>query len=457
MSRIVTPLKVRQLQRTLYRKAKSEPEWRAWTLYGDLCREDVLREAMQRVKSNDGAAGIDGVTVDDMVGRADAFLEGFRAKLQARTYRPQPVLRVWIPKADGKERPLGIPTVEDRVVQTALVILLEPILEADFHPESYGYRPQRSAHDALESIRQALWEGRHAVLDADLSGYFDSIPHGKLLRLLKRRVSDGAILGLVKAFLAAGVVEGRGAVKRSLPKTGKGTPQGGVLSPLLANLYLTRLDHAVNGQRELHAKMVRYADDFVILTPPQHIETLHERLAAWLEKADLQLNPRKTRRLNFREEGFDFLGFRFNWRQSSGKGSSRHYPHVEPSVRSCTRLRDKVRDELNHWTRWRSTPQAIGRVNRIAGGWANYFHHGNSTRVMGRMQRWLEARLRGWLLQKHRQRSKSRYVCYPQAELYSRYGLCRLPLHAAWNTGRTRQPSGERPPKAGCGRTARPV
>jgi RNA-directed DNA polymerase len=217
--RIRTPIKVRKLQRTLYRQAKSKPQWRAWTLYGEMCRKEVLGEALWRVIDNEGAAGIDGVEIEQVVRQADTFLESLRSKLQGKTYRPQPVLRVWIPKADGKERPLGIPTVEDRVVQTAMVILLEPIFEADFHPESYGYRPGRSAHDAIESISQGLWEGRHAIVDADLSGYFDSIPHGRLLRLLKARVSDAAILHLVKAFLRAGVVERKTGRQKGLPET----------------------------------------------------------------------------------------------------------------------------------------------------------------------------------------------------------------------------------------------
>ena len=451
--RIRTPIKVRKLQRTLYRQAKSKPQWRAWTLYGEMCRKEVLCEALWRVMDNEGAAGIDGVEIEQVVKEADTFLERLRSKLQGKTYRPQPVLRVWIPKADGKERPLGIPTVEDRVVQTALVILLEPIFEADFHPESYGYRPGRSAHDALESISQGLWAGRHAVIDADLSGYFDSIPHGRLLRLLKARVSDAAILHLVKAFLRAGVVERKAGRQKGLPETRQGTPQGGVLSPLLANLYLTQLDEAVNGQRKLNAKMIRYADDFVILTQAAQIEEIHQRLANWLTAAGLQLNANKTRLLDFKQDAFEFLGFRFNRRRSGRSG--RYYPHVEPSQRSRQRLRDKVRDELRRSTRWKSADETVASVNRIVAGWGNYFHYGNSTRVMGRTQRWLEARLRIWLQGKYRCRSQSRYRRFPDAELYHRYGLRRLPFHAQYK--KARQRPGEQPPKAGCGKTARPV
>lgn len=208
-SEIETPTKVQKLQRTLYRKAKENGRWRAWSLYGDLCRRDVLETALRAVTRNAGAAGVDGVTTQQVKATAAAILDELQTQLRMRSYRPSPVLRVWIPKPDGKQRPLGIPTVKDRIVQMALLILLQPVFEADFHEDSYGYRPGRNAHQALDAIRAAIWKGKYEIIDADLSGYFDTIAHAGLLRLVARRVSDGSILALVKAFLKAPIVEDR--------------------------------------------------------------------------------------------------------------------------------------------------------------------------------------------------------------------------------------------------------
>lgn len=273
---IKTPDKVQQLQRTLYRKAKENKRWRAWSLYADLCRRDVLEAAVKAVLSNAGAAGVDGVSTEEVKTSAAAFLDGLQTQLREKSYRPSPVLRVWIPKADGKKRPLGIPTVKDRIVQAALRLLLEPIFEADFHEDSYGYRPKRSAQQAITAITKALMQGKTEVIDADLSGYFDTIDHAGLLRLVARRVSDGSILRLVKLFLKAPSVEEKSGA-RSIHPNARGTPQGGVISPLLANLYLNSLDHGVNDQPELEAKLVRYADDFVVLSPPDN----HNRVRPW--------------------------------------------------------------------------------------------------------------------------------------------------------------------------------
>jgi hypothetical protein len=252
-----TPPKVRQLQRTLYRKAKENKGWRAWSLYGDLARHDVLETALRAVVRNGGVAGVDGVTVEQVKGEREVFLEALQRQLREKSYRPSPVLRGWVPKDDGKQRPLGIPTVKDRIVQMALLLLLQPIFEADFHDHSYGYRPGKSAQQALDAIREAIRQGYHEVIDADLSGYFDTINHAALLKLVARRVSDGSVLKLVKQFLQAPIVERSGGKQRITPNK-TGTPQGGVISPLLANLYLDSLDHQAN-EPKTKAKMVRAA------------------------------------------------------------------------------------------------------------------------------------------------------------------------------------------------------
>ena len=290
---------VRKLQRTLYRQAKSKPNWKAWSLYGDVCRREVLEAAIQQVVANGGAPGVDGERVEILAKggeERERWLAELETELQGKTYRPQPVRRVYIPKADGKRRPLGIPTVRDRVVQTAVVLLLLPIFEADFHENSFAYRPKRRAQQAIDAIKVALLSGRREVVDADLSGYFDTIPHGALMRLVKGRVSDGSILKLMKGWLRAPIVEEDPDTGAKRPvKNRCGTPQGGVVSPLLSNLYLDGLDKAVNSGKQMKAVMVRYADDFVVLCRKGQGRQIHQRLRCWLEHRGLKLNDKKTR------------------------------------------------------------------------------------------------------------------------------------------------------------------
>jgi RNA-directed DNA polymerase len=423
-----TPTKVQALQRTLNRKAKENPRWRAWSLYGELGRRDVLETALKAVLAKAGAAGVDGVTTEAVKAASAAFLDGMQAELRNRTYRPSPVLRVWIPKSDGKQRPLGIPTVKDRVVQTALVLLLQPIFEADFNEYSYGYRPGRSAHQALDTICKALVEGKREVIDADLSGYFDTIPHAALLKEVARRVSDGSILRLVKLFLKAPIVEEKNG-KRLIHPNKSGTPQGGNLSPLLANLYLNDLDHKVNGNRSLCARLVRYADDMVILCPPRRGAALHQRLKTYLERRGLKLNEAKTRCLNSEQSAFRFLGFELSWRHS--RFSGRPFTYVEPSRKAQMQYRDAVRRELNHWTRWHSCKEAVRRVNRISQGWANYFHYKSCTRVFCRMNRFMEQRCRNWLWRKYDQ-TLGRYTFFTSDRLHGQYQLWKMPTTAGW-------------------------
>jgi group II intron reverse transcriptase/maturase len=427
---ITTPEKVQKLQRALGRKAKENPRWRAWTLYGDLCRMDVLEMALQSVLRNAGSPGVDGVTTVAAKADAAAFLAGLQIELRERSYRPSPVLRVWIPKDNGKERPLGIPTVKDRVVQTALKLLLEPIFEADFSEYSFGYRPGRSAHQALDAVKKALGQGKLEVIDADLSGYFDTIPHAGLLRLVAGRVSDGAILRLVKLFLRAPIVE-ENEGKRSTRPNGRGTPQGGPLSPLLSNLYLNSLDHGVNDNPNLWgARLVRFADDFVILCHPGQGPRLYERLKVYLTRKGLQLNEAKSRIVNLaNQESFQLLGFEVAWRRSWK--TQRFFPYIRPSRKAQQKYRDTLRKELARWTTGQSCAEKIGQVNRIVRGWSNYFHYGNSCDTFSRVQHWTCERLRRWLWEKY-DRSLGYYTFFTDDRIYGQYRLCKLPLTAGW-------------------------
>jgi len=412
--RITTHPKVRKLQRTLYQQAKSKPNWRAWSLYADLCRREFVEEAMSRVYQNQGGMGCDGYSVQQMMEEWETFRNHLEEELKAKTYRPSPVLRVEIPKDNGGVRQLGIPTVKDRVVQTLLVILLEPILEADFHDESYGYRPQRNAKQAVTSISKALYWGKTVAIEADLSRYFDTVCHVRLLRLVKKRVSDGSILKLIKAFLRVPTVERKGGKTTKTqvhPNTGEGVPQGGVISPLLANLYLDKLDKAVNGLDDHRVKMVRYADDFVILVRKGYEGILLARVKAWLSKAKLTLNEEKTKITDTEAKGkIEFLGYEISEKTSSRTGN--RYIESRPSKKSERKYRDKIRQELNHWTTWRDTHQVIKKVNRISKGWGNYFEGCNGLKRLRFQNYWLEERVRKWLSKKHKLKGRSRYKVF---------------------------------------------
>ena len=426
---------VRKLQRTLYRQAKSKPKWKAWSLYGDVCRREVLEAALWQVIANGGTPGVDGVRVEDLAedgGHRELWLAKLEADLRGKTYRPSPVRRVYIPKADGKKRPLGIPTVRDRVVQTAVVLLLLPIFEADFHENSFAYRPRRRAQQAIDAIKVALLSGRREVVDADLSGYFDTIPHTGLMRLVKGRVSDGSILKLIKGWLRAPIVEEdpETGVKRAV-KNRCGTPQGGVISPLLANLYLDGLDKAVNGGKQMKAVMVRYADDFVVLCRKGQGAEMHGRLKSWLEQRGLKLNEKKTRIVDFEKESFEFLGFRLAWRKAR---SGRSFPLCEPSPKSCGKLREAIREETARSTMWKEPEEVIARVNVRVRGWIGYFHYANSAEVFDKMQWQMRERVRRWLWKKHAKTEAQYGNAYSNERLHDHYGLVNFPMHTKWQT-----------------------
>lgn len=434
-TQIRTPDKVRQLQIALYRKAKAEPRYRFWSLYGELLRPDVLSAALEAQWRNGGQAGVDGESLAFIHASPAArqqWLDRLQRELKAKTYRPSPVRRVMIPKSSGGQRPLGIPTVKDRVVQTAVCLLLMPIWEADFHPRSYGFRPKRNAHQAIAEIQKAVHQGYVEIIDADLSKYFDTIPHRGLMKAVAQRVSDGSVLRLIKSWLRAPVGDEDGNGTKRVTPNRRGTPQGGVISPLLANLYLNPLDHGVNDHTLRQARLVRYADDFVIACAPDRSGELMARLKQWLQAKGLTLNEVKTRVVDICRAGINFLGFNLTWRKSfRGRG----YLHIEPSQKSRRALRAKLGGLLNHWTLWRPIRDVVQQANRVLRGWAGYFHYGNSVAVMKSLKCYSQNRFRRWLWRKHACRH-GLWTHHAPEVLHHRYGLYALPITAKWKAAR---------------------
>ena len=436
---LTTPDKIRTLQRKLYAKAKQEPAYRFYALYDKISRAEVLAYAWQLVRANRGSPGVDGISfeaIENGIG-IDTFLRELAQDLKSKTYRAQPVRRVMIPKADGSQRPLGIPTIQDRVVQMAVKLIIEPIFEADFCSNSYGFRPKKSAHDAVDDIANALWAGYTQVIDADLSKYFDSIPHAKLMAVVAERIVDGGILHLINMWLKAPVI---GEDDRGVKKTvgggkanRKGTPQGGVISPLLANCYLHLLDRIWQRRHvkgKLHAHLVRYADDFVVMCR-KDVEKPLKVVRHVLERLDLSLNEAKTQVVDATQASFDFLGFTIQ--MSRGASTGKPYPNVRPADKSLKKIKAKLTALTGRNLTNIALDDIVGNVNRSLRGWANYFHYRNSSRMLSKARIHAEERLRTHLMKRHKVKdSGSGYRRFPNTDLYERYGLYKVPVVAGW-------------------------
>ena len=423
-----TPDKVRELQIKLYRKAKSEPGFRFYQLYDKVYREDVLLRAWTLAKANQGAAGVDGESFEDIESAGVMkWLNGLRQELHDKTYQAQPVRRVMIPKPGGGERPLGIPTIRDRVAQTAAKLILEPIFEADLEPNAYGYRPQRSAQDAIQKVGELLRGGYTDIVDADLSKYFDNIPHSELLECVARRIVDKHMLHLIKMWLKAPVEERDENGKRRLTggkDNDRGTPQGGVVSPLLANLYINRMlkgFRQTGREGQFKARIVNYADDFVILSRGKAAEAL-EWTRGVLARLKLTLNEKKTSIRNARQERFDFLGYTFGPHFSRRTGGQ--YLGYSPSPKSVKRFRENVREHLGR-DNTKPWEEVRDRLNQKLRGWAQYFQRGRPWNVFEVLDEYVEDRVRHFLRKRHKVSSQGTRQ-FSTKRIYGELGVFRL-------------------------------
>ena len=405
---------VRQLQRTLYRTAKQSKAVKFYSLYDKVWRSDVLWEAWKQVKANQGAPGVDSETIEGIVlrGEEELMLSRLQEQLRAKTYRFRPVRRVDIPKPKGGTRPLGIATVEDRVVQTAMKLVLEPIFEADFHPCSYGYRPQRDAKMASIAIRNDLYQRAWGVVEIDFRSYFTTIPHDKLIILIRQRVVDGSMLRLIKQSLTVGV-----AYQGKVEPTTVGVPQGSPVSPLYSNIYLNLLDqvwHKRGYPEKLGASLHRYADDAILVCRKSAVQAL-EAFEAIASRMGLTINRDKTR-ITKLIEGFDFIGFQFVKRRSPKSGKLNIY--IFPSQNAQRNLRRRIK----YFTQRRApiTPaEFVEQVNQAVRGWVNYYRHTNASDAFRRLQRFINTRFRRYLNFRHKGRGFG-WKKYPNAALYAR-------------------------------------
>jgi RNA-directed DNA polymerase len=399
-----TPEGIRRLQRKLYRKAKDEPNFRFYLLYDKLYREDILAHAYALVKDNGGAPGVDGQDFAEIEAQGpERWLTELRNELRTKTYKPQPVRRVMIPKPGGGERPLGIPTIRDRVVQTAAKLVLEPIFEVELEPRAYGYRPKRGAQDAIREVHELLCAGYTEVVDADLSKYFDTIPHRELMQSVARRIVDRDVLRLIKAWLKVPIEERDEKGNRRMTggkDSTRGTPQGGVVSPLLANLYMNRFLKywRITGRgKAFQARVVNYADDFVILTR-RHAAEARDWTRQVITCLGLTLNEKKTKLRNARQESFDFLGYTFGPQRY--RKDDHWYLGASPSKKSVARLRRKVNEVLvlgNKGT-W---SEVQDRLNCILRGWSHYFSYGTRLLAYRAVDSHVAERVRHFLRQRH--------------------------------------------------------
>jgi len=424
---LTTPFSVQKLQTALHAKAKESPNFRFYALYDKVYRRDVLAHAYERCEANGGAAGVDERTFEDIeqYGR-ERWLDELTQELKSRTYQPQPVRRVYIPKPDGKQRPLGIPTIRDRVVQTAAVLVLEPIFEADLPSEQYAYRADRSALDAVQHVHKLINTGHGQIGDADLSSYFDSIPHAELMKSVARRVVDGAMLHLIQMWLEAPVEETdeRGKKRRSTRNRdeGRGTPQGSPISPLLSNLYMRRFVlgwKKLGHEKRWKAHIVNYADDLVICCRVGALQALAE-MQVMMSRLKLTVNEKKTRICYLPEEKFDFLGYTFGRCYSMKR--SRVYLGTVPSKKRVQRIWRAISAETGRDTVRVDPKTMVEKLNRMLTGWANYFCLGAVSKAYSAVDLHARRRLRRWLCDKHHE-PRPGYKRFPEAALQSVYGL----------------------------------
>ncbi len=426
---LATPSKIRELQIKLYRKAKNEPGFRFYQLYDKVYREDILNHAYALARANNGDPGVDGERFQDIESRGrEEWMKGLREDLRNKTYQPQPVRRAMIPKAGGGERPLGIPTIRDRVAQTAAKLVLEPIWEADLEPNAYAYRPRKSAQDAIQKVNELLHEEYTDIVDADLSKYFDTIPHSELMQCVARRIVDRQMLHLIKMWLKAPVEERDETTGKRRLTGGKdqdrGTPQGGVVSPGLANLYMNRMLKGWRQTRrgeQFQARIVNYADDFVILSRG-HAEEALSWTRGVLERLELTLNEKKTSLRNANREQFDFLGYTFGPHYSMRTG--KRYMGYSPSKKSVARIKAKVGDYLapGNVAPWK---EVSARLNQILKGWRAYFKCGATSKAYRAVDEYVYDTVRHFLRRRHKVSSQGTRQ-FPEERVFGSLGVIRL-------------------------------